>query len=654
MNVTKYKVKAQPDFIERHSKASPVQAVAELVWNGLDADAENIDVRLEVDELGAATVVVRDDGTGMPYDDAPELFTRLGGSWKKTQRLTPDRRRIVHGREGKGRLRVFAIGRCAEWQVTYRSGAGELRGYKITSLQDNIEEVQITSEDVIHSGTTGVEARISELHKKFDTLSAEGMASDLNDMFALYLKNYQDVSITCGGQQIASRSQVIGTHIETLDAIVTDGYAHDMTLEIVEWSGKSKKKLYLCAQQGFPLMEISAGFRAGNYNFSAYLKSSYIQALESSQQLELAQMDPALSDRIGVARRLIKSYFRNRSAEDMRSLVNDWKVEEIYPFKGDPMSDLEDIERKVFDIVAVTATDFLPDFQSGSQARKAFDLRMLKTAIQRNSADLQFILNEVFELPKNKQKELARLLKETSLSSIINAVSTVTQRLDFLAGLEEILFDKKTKKRLKEHSQLHKILEEHIWIFGEEYTLSVSDRSLTTVLRKHQELLGDTTMIDRPFQRISGGRGIVDLMLSRTLRRHRTGDLEHLVVELKRPQVKIGQKQIGQIEKYAFTVARDERLMSGNTRWIFWVISDDIDDFAKDNILENEHNTGTIHRKGNCVIMVKRWSQVLEDNKARLQFFQEKLKYSADYKSSLKQLQASYNEIMAGVVPNSE
>ena len=59
MNVQKYKVEVQPDFIERQAKANPIQAVAELVWNGLDADAQNVDVRIEVDDLGAATVVVQ-------------------------------------------------------------------------------------------------------------------------------------------------------------------------------------------------------------------------------------------------------------------------------------------------------------------------------------------------------------------------------------------------------------------------------------------------------------------------------------------------------------------------------------------------------------------------------------------------------------------
>ena len=37
-----YTVKFQADFLERHAKAKPVQTVAELIWNGLDAEATRV------------------------------------------------------------------------------------------------------------------------------------------------------------------------------------------------------------------------------------------------------------------------------------------------------------------------------------------------------------------------------------------------------------------------------------------------------------------------------------------------------------------------------------------------------------------------------------------------------------------------------------
>lgn len=207
------------------------------------------------------------------------------------------------------------------------------------------------------------------------------------------------------------------------------------------------------------------------------------------------------------------------------------------------------------------------------------------------------------------------------------------------------------KTKLKERSQLHQILTDNTWVFGEEYNLSVSDRSLTEVLRKHRELLGDEIVIDTPVKHISQKRGIVDLMLSRALRRHRAEELEHLVVELKRPSVKIGDKEITQAEKYAISVSGDERFRTANgVRWAFWVISDDIDGYASYRI--GDH--GIISSKNNVTVGIKTWSQILEENKARLQFFQERLEHQVDNETALKHLQEKYQKFLKGVVTDEQ
>ena len=36
--MTDYTVEIQPDFLERQAKVQPIAAVAELIWNGLDAE----------------------------------------------------------------------------------------------------------------------------------------------------------------------------------------------------------------------------------------------------------------------------------------------------------------------------------------------------------------------------------------------------------------------------------------------------------------------------------------------------------------------------------------------------------------------------------------------------------------------------------------
>jgi hypothetical protein len=347
---------------------------------------------------------------------------------------------------------------------------------------------------------------------------------------------------------------------------------------------------------------------------------------------------------------LNRSHFRTIAAQEARSFVAEWKAEKIYPFPDDePATPLELIERQVFDIVALNVARHLPDFEDAPPKSKALHLRMLRQAIEKGPEDLQLILTEVLNLPPRQQEVLAELLREGSLSSIINGTKVISDRLKFLDGLEAILFDKGPKQRLKERSQLHRILAKNPWIFGEEFHLSVDDLSLTEVLRKHKSLLGDDIVIDAPVKHVSQTRGFVDLMLSRQIRRHRVNDLTHLVVELKAPNVKIGGNEIGQIVGYAASVAADERFRNINTRWVFWVISDDVDAIGQYTIGENTA-TGLILKNSNASIYVKTWAQVLDDNRARMQFFQERLAYQADKGAALKHLHERYSNYLEGVI----
>jgi hypothetical protein len=164
------------------------------------------------------------------------------------------------------------------------------------------------------------------------------------------------------------------------------------------------------------------------------------------------------------------------------------------------------------------------------------------------------------ELPEKTQKELSKLLEDANLANVISASRLVADRLKFIHGLEALLFDVDSKKLLKERSQLHRMVaENNTWIFGEEFNLTVDDQSLTEVLRKHRKLIGDNVVIDQPVRRIDGKVGIIDLMLSRMVPQNHSDEREHLVVELKRPSVKVGADEITQVKKYAFTVADDER-----------------------------------------------------------------------------------------------
>ena len=643
-----YQVQVQSDYLNKITSSQPIQALSELIWNSLDADASSVDVKLEYNGLDTlSAIIVSDDGHGIPYTEAPDLFQNLGGSWKRTRRISKEGGRFLHGQEGKGRFKSLALGLAAEWDVTYEKGS-ELWTYKIKITEEDIRQVVISDEKRAPARKIrGVSLTITEPHRDYKVLTSDEGVQELSEIFALYMADYSKVSIQVGTSRLDPASAIESQDAINLNDIVADGKSYPVRLSIIEWKSKTSRCLYICNDKRLPLLKAGKRFHTGNFQFSAYLATEFITKFQKENTVEFCESDPIIAKALNEAQQSIKDYFRTRAATEAKTLVEEWKDEKVYPYSGEAVSPVDVVERQVFDIVAVNVARYMPDFDTTPPKNKALHLRLLRQAIEKSPDDLQFILEEVLNLPRRKQAELAELLRNVSLSAIISAAKVVADRLKFLDGLDGILFDVGPKKRLKERSQLHRIIAQNCWLFGEEYNISVSDQSLTEVLRKHKNLLGEGVKIDEPVKHITQVTGIVDLMLSRAIRRHKSNELTHLIVELKAPKVKIDQKEISQVEGYAFSVMEDERFRSVNTNWVFWAISDDFGDFAKHRITDP---SGLIHKNLNVSIYVKTWSQVLDENRARLQFFQERLEYQADKGDSIKFLQDHYAEFIQGVL----
>jgi hypothetical protein len=652
--MTDYTVEIQPDFLERQAKAQPIAAVAELIWNGLDADATAITVDLEDDNLGGfSRIIVTDNGHGIPYAEAPTLFGNLGGSWKKHGAHTKIHKRQLHGQEGRGRFKAFALGSVVDWTSTYARD-DKLFRYEITILDRDIRRVRIGDEAPVNGeASPGVTVVVNELKRNFVSLRPENSVQEFSEIFAIYLKNYRDVAIMISGEHIDPAMAIAKSWELSLVAIEDeDGNVYPAALEVIEWRRQTKRALYLCNEQGFPLSQLETRFHVGDFQFSAYLKSPLISALHQDNRLELAEMVPALTNVVDEARRKIKELFRERASERAKIVVEDWKAKNLYPYEGEAGTQIERAERQIFDIVAVTVQEANADFSEIPRPQMALHLRMLRHAIERSPTELQRILDEVLRLPKRKQKELAVLLDETDLSAIISAATMIADRLKFLQGLRIILFDHEAKGRLKERSQLHKILETNTWIFGEEFNLWASDRELTTVLKIHKKKLDPDLIIDEPVKLLTRNRGIVDLMLSRSQKRHRADEYEHLVIELKAPKVKLTSKELTQIKDYALSVARDPRYHRvAGVRWHFWLVSDEYDDFVQSEIASGpDPERRLVNRSANVSIGVKTWGEILDENNARLQFVKEALEHNADEGQALAFLEERHREFLEGVV----
>lgn len=643
--MAKIHVTAKRDFLESLTATRPLAALAELVWNGFDADADKVEVHLDLNDLGGLqTIRVRDYGYGIDFNKIEALFGSLGESWKKEGGRQNGR--ALHGKNGKGRFKAFALGELVEWNTTYRENEN-VYSYKITGKLGSLDDFEITDPVKASGSLIGTEVIIYNLPRNFRSLQNESAPLELAKLFAAYLTEYPRLQFDYNGVSINPKSVQNNSENYTLGIIeLPNGRKVVASLSIIEWSIPTDRILHLCDESGISLHELESGkqIRAPGFSFTGYVKSNHFRELDKTNQLVLAEMHPDVLSIVKVAKDKIKEHFRHRLVENQSKIIDRWKEEQIYPYEDKiSLNPVEFAERQMFDILAVNVQSYLPSFDDADAKSRKFTFRLLAQAIRENPESVQKIINEVLGLKKGEQDDLAELLQQTSLSSIISSAKIVANRLDFLNGLENLLFDKDNKKKLLERDQLHKILENEAWLFDEEFSLAGSELRLEEVLKKHLEKLGKREDDIEPVEVGEGKTGRVDLMLQKAIQ-PRTGEYDYLIVELKRPSKKINGEVLTQIKQYANAVARDERFRDIKIRWKFVVISNDLDDFAKSEASQKGRQRGIVSEYDdlNITVWARSWADVINDARSRLYFFNTQLDYEANRDSARAYLKKAH------------
>ena len=117
---------------------SPVAAIAELIANAWDADSKTVAVDLPANLSGKPTIIVRDDGLGMTFEQCQNLYLNVGRNRRVEEEndRSPNGRPIL-GRKGIGKFAGFGIAELLEVDTTsretgertvFRLDLGSLRG----------------------------------------------------------------------------------------------------------------------------------------------------------------------------------------------------------------------------------------------------------------------------------------------------------------------------------------------------------------------------------------------------------------------------------------------------------------------------------------------------------------------------------------------
>lgn len=451
---------AKPDHVLRLAKRKdPRGAVAEMIWNALDAEASLVEVEIQANDIeGVDRVIVRDNGHGMPAVSCRSYFGDLGGSWKASAKVSPNLRRPMHGRSGQGRLRAYALGQLIRWTSVADSLTGGREKTVITADASSPTDFAISGPHPTQEPPgTVFDSRLPA--ENTDRLNHESTATWLTAEFALFLTLHPEVQVTFRGNPLDPSHAQVTSAGYVLKDVEGLGFG-PASLRVIEWPKDPGRMLALCDSGGILLGSAPVGIQAPGHHFTAYvLWDGFRRHLDD---LTLADWeDSALRPVMDAAREHLREHFRKREEERRREQVLQWQAERVYPYDLEPASAAHAAERQVFDHVATTIARRLPRAQAG----KRVTLRLLREAVASDPDGLYPVLEELFNLTKTDREDLRRLLERTSLASLVRASTQVTNRLDFLAALKLMVFEPEVSGKVKERAELHRILEREQWVF---------------------------------------------------------------------------------------------------------------------------------------------------------------------------------------------
>lgn len=84
-------------------------AIAELVANGLDAQATSVKIYFNMIDKKHSTIEIFDNGTGMNYRDLSEKYVLLGKDKREDQEVSDDIKKELMGRKGIGKLAALYL-----------------------------------------------------------------------------------------------------------------------------------------------------------------------------------------------------------------------------------------------------------------------------------------------------------------------------------------------------------------------------------------------------------------------------------------------------------------------------------------------------------------------------------------------------------------
>lgn len=628
------------------------KAICEYLWNGFDANASQLSIKYTKNAFNITSLEILDNGEGIDRSSLQETF----GCFQDSQKLhTYQWSSQVKGKKGKGRYSFNCFASKADWVTVYKDKESHYIRHKITikkgdnqNYDDNEQETKPSS--VKKTGTT---VSFSDINLPSDFFDSEVFLDYLKKEFAvfLFLNKAQFKEILINGEKL-DYEDVIEDSDNKVIQIEGERTTFYFNVTYIRWKEKMKENysMYFLDSSQTEKFERTTTFNNKDTKFhhSLYISSDYFNHFvdDATGEKNLFGTDNT-SPKDKVFKTLVKKLkcFLEEKQKKYVAEVASKKLLEKYQSKGiirQPQNDydkilVEDLKKTISAMYEVQPKIFT-NLQDDQAKTLVGVVELLLQTDKRE--DLISIMESVVKLSDDERHNLASVLKTTDLARITDTIRLIQNRIRTISALKVAV---KPENGMNEVDDLQKLVEQSFWIFGEEYNIvTQAEPDFNQALMEYLDKLYDTvpgiSKSNYSKDKIEHPDVNKEMDIFAFRQNIQSSTIDNIVVELKHPTVKLGEKELRQVKTYMNVIMRDSRFNASNMRWKFFLVGNDFD---SSNYLHNEMRNAINWGKKNLVchvdnngiqyeIFVIKWSELFADFEIRHNFLLKKLEMKRD------------------------
>ncbi|PHX04026.1 ATP-binding protein [Vibrio splendidus] len=619
----------------KFKKTNKAKAFAEYVWNSLDSGATEVEINVRVNhELEQVTdITISDNGSGIEVNRGISPFDEFENSSKKHSDDP-----LIRGKHGRGRLSFFKFCRQASWISKHKNNDETIQIQITDGSLDKFIIEPIDDESIVYP--TGTNVTFNELNLTLN---------EFNDVFVSYLetnvcwitKLKPNVKIKVNSHNLNSPSMIDDSELNE------NVLGENVNFNVVVWESKiltEKPHIYFCDLKNNVVAKASYKSR-NSFSCSCIVKSEWFSQFVANQDGLLTNNVDTNSEKFTKIKKIAKNSLDSKYLELKRSAIDEL-IEEyerdgiisnsnsINPLNKFKSQQLKDAIKVIYQADSSVFTEL------ANKKQKAILVKLIDRIVNSDDPDSLFeVLNGVISLSESDMNMLSNTLEKVTMTNIVQTIKQLEGRLEVLDMFEKLLTN---KNDTYEVAHIQKIVESNMWIFGEEFNvLTTEEEKFDKALRKYLKFKDEDLEIEddidneifptKHFDKYSivhkHKNKEMDILASQKSPMYLQGDsyFKNTVIELKRPSVKLTDKELQQIKNYMNVIRSEEHFDTENDHWDFVLVGNQISKNSQNNFsIRTELDSNKIHGKsglvlktGNMRIWVKEWSQIIGDYKLR-------------------------------------